>query len=104
MAGVNANHTSIQSSITQKPTNYLIDEIKELADVVGDGGDVRVGPLQVLLVDLANTLHALIHLGPTTMSKNKRDQGRFIPMIFPYSVSHSVHLYYPNLYLFQFQI
>ena len=40
----------------------LIDEIKELADVIGDGGDVRVGPLQVLLVYLANALHALIHL------------------------------------------
>ena len=68
---MNANHTSI----TQKPTRAdLIDEIKELTDVVGDGGDVRVGPLQVLLVDLAHTLHALIHLPATTMS-NKRDQG-----------------------------
>ena len=50
---------------TNQPTNAwvnLIDEIKELADVIGDGGDVRVGPLQVLLVYLANALHALIHL------------------------------------------
>ena len=91
---MNANHTSI----TQKPTRAdLIDEIKELTDVVGDGGDVRVGPLQVLLVDLAHTLHALIHLPATTISKNKSDQGntQFITMIFLIFRSHDLHLYHP---------
>ena len=52
---------------TNRPLANLIDEIKELADVVGDGGDVGVGPLQVLLVDLAHALHALIHLYATTL-------------------------------------
>ena len=54
-------------TITNRPLANLIDEIKELADVVGDGGNVGVGPLQVLLVDLAHALHALIHLYATTL-------------------------------------
>ena len=53
---------SLSASITQRAKTDLIDEIEELADVIGNGGDVGVGPLQVLLVDLANTLHALVHL------------------------------------------
>ena len=40
---------------------YLIDEVEELRDVVGDGGHVGVQPLQMLLVDLAHALHALVH-------------------------------------------
>ena len=39
---------------------YLVDEVKELADVVRDGWDVWILPLEVLLVDLANALHALV--------------------------------------------
>ena len=57
-----ASHFDPVFDHTTKNNADLIDEIKELADVIGDGGDVRVGPLQVLLVYLANALHALIHL------------------------------------------
>ena len=39
---------------------YLVDEVEQLADVVGDGWDVWVLPLEVLLVDLADALHALV--------------------------------------------
>ena len=39
----------------------MIDEVEELRDVVGDGGHVGVQPLQMLLVDLAHALHALVH-------------------------------------------
>ena len=60
--------SSLRSNKNQPTTRAdLIDEVKELADVVGDGGDVGVGPLQVLLVDLAHALHALIHLYATTL-------------------------------------
>ena len=38
----------------------LVHEVEELADVVGDGGDVGVLALQVLLVDLAHALHAVV--------------------------------------------
>jgi len=38
----------------------LVDEIEQLGDVVRDGGDVRVHPLQVLLVDLAHALQTLV--------------------------------------------
>ena len=58
---------------TNRPLANLIDEIKELADVVGDGGDVGVGPLQVLLVDLAHALHALIHLYATILEGQRRE-------------------------------
>ena len=62
-----ASHFDPVFDHTTKNNADLIDEIKELADVIGDGGDVRVGPLQVLLVDLAHALHALIHLYATTL-------------------------------------
>ena len=42
--------------ILDPPLSYLINELEELGDVVGDGGDVGVLPLQVLLVDLAHSL------------------------------------------------
>ena len=51
----------------------LIDEIEELADVIGNGGDVGVGPLQVLLVYLAHALHALIHLYATILKGQRRE-------------------------------
>ena len=54
------SHSVLRSHNARKTD--LIDEIEELADVIGNGGDVGVGPLQVLLVDLANALHALVHL------------------------------------------
>jgi len=38
----------------------LVDEVEQLRDVVSDGGDVGVHPLQMLLVDLANSLEALV--------------------------------------------
>ena len=57
------DHSNLdQCPPTDRPAVHLVDEVEELADVVGDGGDVRVGPLQVLLVDLAHALHALVHL------------------------------------------
>lgn len=37
-----------------------VDELEESADVVGDARDVRVELLEVLLVDLADRLHALV--------------------------------------------
>lgn len=39
----------------------LINEIKQLSDVVGDGGRVGVATFQVFLVDAAHALHALVH-------------------------------------------
>lgn len=39
----------------------LIDEVKQLADVVGDRRRIRVLAFQVLLEDLADALHALVH-------------------------------------------
>ena len=41
-------------------SRYLVDEIEQLTDVVGDRRDVGVGPLQVLLVYLANPLRVEI--------------------------------------------
>merc|ERR1712029_566129 len=38
----------------------LINEVEQLRDVVGDGGDVGVHPLEVLLIDLADPLQALV--------------------------------------------
>ena len=38
----------------------MVDEVEKLRDVVGDGGDVWIHPLQVLLVDLANALETLV--------------------------------------------
>ena len=38
----------------------LIDELEQLADIVGVGRVVWIGPVQVLLVNLAHTLHALL--------------------------------------------
>lgn len=38
----------------------LVDEVKQLADVIGDGGCVGILSLQVLLVDLAHAFHALV--------------------------------------------
>lgn len=38
-----------------------IDKIKQLTDVIGDGGCVWITPLQMLLIDLTNALHALIN-------------------------------------------
>jgi len=43
-----------------RQVSQLINELEELGDVVGDGGDVGVLPLQVLLVDLAHSLHAFV--------------------------------------------
>lgn len=48
-----------QEPPTQSP--HLVNKIKQLANIVGDGGRVRVAPLQVLLVDLAHALHALVY-------------------------------------------
>ena len=65
--------SSLRSNKNQPTTRAdLIDEVKELADVVGDGGDVGVGPLQVLLVYLAHTLHALVHLSATFLRGTKK--------------------------------
>ena len=50
---------------------YLIDEVEELRDVVGDGGNVGVQPLQMLLVDLAHALHALVHALVVAVSAEK---------------------------------
>lgn len=38
----------------------VVDEVKELTDVVSDGRTVGVHPLQMLLVHFANTFHAFI--------------------------------------------
>ena len=66
--------SSLRSNKNQPTTRAdLIDEVKELADVVGDGGDVGVGPLQVLLVYLAHALHALIHLYATILEGQRRE-------------------------------
>jgi hypothetical protein len=35
---------------------HIVNELKELGDVVGDARGVGVHPLQVLLVDLAHSL------------------------------------------------
>jgi len=43
-----------------RQVSQLINEEEELGDVVSDGGDVRVVPFQVLLVDLAHALETLI--------------------------------------------
>lgn len=40
--------------------SYLIDEIEQLTDVVGDRRRVRIQALQMLLVDLADAFHALV--------------------------------------------
>jgi len=39
----------------------VIDEVKQLTDVVGDGRAVGVHALQVLLVDLAYPFHAFVY-------------------------------------------
>ena len=38
----------------------LINEIEQLTDVIGDGGEGRVGSLQMLLINFAHSLHALV--------------------------------------------
>ena len=38
----------------------LVDEFEQLTDIVGGGGGVWIGPIQVLLVNLVKTLHALV--------------------------------------------
>lgn len=39
----------------------MVHKVKQLADVIGDGGCVGVLPLQVFLVDVTHALHALVH-------------------------------------------
>ena len=38
----------------------LVNEVKELTDIIGDGGYVGIGPLEVLLVNFADPLHAFV--------------------------------------------
>lgn len=54
----------------------LVNKIKQLANVVGDGGRVRVAPLQVLLVDLAHALHALVYALVVAVRSRLRIPGR----------------------------
>ena len=68
---IRSNLRSHKTTTNQLLAN-LIYEIKELADVVGDGGNVGVGPLEVLLVDLAHTLHALVHLPAKILRGSKK--------------------------------
>lgn len=39
----------------------IVNKIKQLTDVVGDGRAVGVHPLQMLFIHFTNTFHALIH-------------------------------------------
>lgn len=41
-------------------SNYLIQEVKQLADVIGDGRSVWISPLEMLLIDFANTFHTFV--------------------------------------------
>lgn len=54
----------------------LVHKVKQLADVVGDGWGVRVAPLQVLLVDLADALHALVDTFVVAVGSRLRIPGR----------------------------
>lgn len=58
---------------------YLIDEIKQLTDVVGDGRRIRIQTLEVFLVDLADAFHALVNalivtVGPGFRTRIRLDQ------------------------------
>lgn len=57
----NTNSGSVQQQQQRRPFwPYLIEKVKQLADVVGDCRRVWVATLQVLFVYLANAFHALV--------------------------------------------
>jgi len=53
----------------------LIDEIEKLADVIGDGRAIGIQPLQVLLENLADSLHALVYRFEVAVSPGFRFLG-----------------------------
>jgi len=64
--------------------SQLVDEVKELWDVVCDGRDVRISALQVLLIDMTDTLHGLVHRLEVTV----RPGVRFARLDQHYAVRH----------------
>lgn len=59
------NHVNLHTTQTQfnsKPpdSTYLIEKIKQLADIVRDGRCIRIATFQMLFINFANAFHALV--------------------------------------------
>ena len=55
------HHVKMTANNIQSQTlTYLINEIKQLSDIIGNGWEIWVGPLQMFFINFAHPLHALV--------------------------------------------